>query len=98
MSRCGCRKSGQRGIADTSGRLVDYPLERLIVIDIDHQLEISHHILDLGPFEEGVSGIDHIRKIPAPEGLLKGTRLHIGPVENRKVLILRLFRLDAGQY
>ena len=94
---CSSNESRQRSVADSSCRLVDNPLERLVIVNIYNQLEIRHHILYLGPFKERIAGVNHVRKVPAPEGFLEGTRLRICSIENCKILVLSSFRLNTGQ-
>ena len=54
MGSRSCIQGTKRSISDTSGRLVDHPLERLVIIRIDRKLEIRHHILHFRPLEERV--------------------------------------------
>ena len=69
-----------RLVADPARRFVDHPPERLVIARVDDQLEIGHHILDLGAVEEGIAGINHIGDVAPAELLLQRTRLRIGPI------------------
>ena len=89
-------KGAHGRIPDAAGGFVHDALEGFVVVDIDRQFEIGHHVLDLGPLEERVPGVDQVRQIPFPEGLLEGARLGIRPVQDGKILIFRVVRLHAG--
>ena len=60
-----------RGVPYPARRLVHRPLERLVVVGVHHQLEVSHHVLDLGPLEEGIAGIDHVGDVAPAQRLLE---------------------------
>ena len=49
------RASSYGNGTESSGRIVDNPFEGLVIIRIDRQFEISHHILNLSPFKEGIT-------------------------------------------
>ena len=92
----GLGKRLDRSVADPSGRRIYDPAERLVVIDVDDQFEIGHHVLDLGPVEEGVAGVYYVREIPLAEGLLESAGLGVGAVEYREILVLAVALLHRG--
>ena len=99
--RPGCGNHGsQGGIPYGPDRFVDYPLEGFVIIVVDHELEVGHHILDLSPLEEGFSREDLVGYVGRTQFLLKGPGLRIGTVEYGEIpvgcRIRRYASLDRG--
>ena len=88
--------------ADSAGGLVDHAAEGLVVLRVDAEAEIAHHVLDLGALEEGVARIDHVGYVAAAQLLLDGARLGVGAVEHGEVAVLGVVgahpRDDVGDY
>ena len=77
-----------RGTADSAGGFVDDAFEGLVIVHVHRQLEIGHHVLHLGPVEEGVARIDPVRQVAFAQRLFQGARLRVGAVQDGKILIL----------
>ena len=94
------RERIQGGVSDPPGRLVHHPAEGFVILEIDREFQVGHHVLHLRALEEGIARIDHIRDVPPTEGFLQGAGLGIRPVEDGEILVLGLFFLhpadDAG--
>ena len=88
----------QRDSAYASGRLVHHPAEGLVVVGVDAELEIGHHVLDFGALEERVARIDHIGDVAATELLLDCARLRIRAVKNREIPVLGMVGTHPGYY
>ena len=78
----------QGRISYSSRRVIDHPLECLLIVRIDSQAEISDHILDLFPLIERKSPIHLIRDPFPAQCLFKDTALRIRAVQHRTVMII----------
>ena len=88
-------------LADATGRHVDHPLQRGVVVAAVEQAQVGHRVLDLGALEEALAAVDAVGNLLAQQGLFQHPRLGVGAVEDGDLAALetvlaqrRLDRLD----
>ena len=77
----------KRRLAYTACGIVDDAHERLVVLGIDRQAEISDRILHLLALVERRTAVDTIRNAQFAQFVLYGTRLCVGAIEDGYVLV-----------
>ena len=78
---------GHRGGTDAAARRVDHALGAHIVIGVDHQLEVGHHVADLGTVKEARAAHDLVGHARAQEHVFERARLRVGAVEHGHVVV-----------
>ena len=85
-----------RGSTDAARRIIDDSLNRLLIVRICHESEISDDILDFLALVEAQSAIDAVRNALLSELLLEASALGISAVENGEIIIAAIvLALDA---
>ena len=79
------------GVADAALGRVDDALERDLVGGVHHDLEVRHHVADLGAVEEARAADDAVRHAGAHQRVFQRTRLRVGAVEDREVGVAAAF-------
>ena len=79
---------GNGRVANTTRRIVDDATQRLLVVRIGHNTEVSNDILDFLTLIETQTPIYSIRYAIFAHLFLKRTALRIGAIQNGKIAIL----------
>jgi len=72
-------------VADTTGRRIDHPFERRVIVTVGDQAQIGQRILDFLPLEETLTAINAIGHGALQQRLFQNTGLRVAAIENRTI-------------